>query len=111
MLSYTFLVNAVFITNIASKYDNTVYVHRPITYAVFVKMEISDLLAYSNRHEEIFHVRASPWIAKAELNYDFYEKQRAQLSKLKESVEATLSKEGQTILLEIKTVWYTSICS
>lgn len=92
MLSYIFLVNAVFITNIASNSDNLVYVHRPITYAVFAKVEISDLSAYSNRHEEIFFVRASSWIAKAELNYDFYEKQRAQLSKLKENVEAMLSK-------------------
>lgn len=111
VLSYTFLVNAVPTTNVAGDPDNPVYVHRPITYAVFVKVEISDLSAYSDKHEQTFHVRATSWVAKGELNYDFYEKQREQLSKLKESLEAVLSKESQMILPEIETFWYTSTSS
>ncbi|UKZ84113.1 uncharacterized protein TrAFT101_000036 [Trichoderma asperellum] len=63
VLSDTFLVNAVFTTNVAGDSDNPVYVHRPITYAVFVKVEISDLSAHSDRHEQSFHVRASSWVA------------------------------------------------
>ncbi|KAL6809757.1 hypothetical protein J3E69DRAFT_360590 [Trichoderma sp. SZMC 28015] len=111
VLSYTFLVNAVLTSNVAGGSDNPVYVHRPITYAVFVKVEISHLSAHSDKHEQTFHVRATSWVAKAELNYDFYEKQREQLSKLKESLEAILSKEGQMILPEIETFWYTSTSS
>ncbi|KAK6443871.1 hypothetical protein FP744_10000119 [Trichoderma asperellum] len=101
-------VNTVFTTNVAGDSDNPVYVHRPITYAVSVKVEISDLSAHSDRLEQTFHVLASSWVVKAELNYDFYEKQRAQLSKLKKKVEAMLSKEDQTILPEIETFWYTT---
>lgn len=104
-------VNTVFTTNVAGDSDKQVYVHRPITYAVSVKVEISDLSAHSDRLEQTFHVPASSWVAKAELNFDFYEKQRAQLSKLKKKIGAMLSKEDQTILPEIETFWYMSMCS
>lgn len=107
VLSYTLLVNGVLTTNVAGDPDNPVYGYQPITSAVFVKVEISSPSAQSHGHEQAFHVRASSWVAKAELNYDFYEKQRAQLSKLKENGEAMLSKEDQTILPEIQTylIW------
>ncbi|KIW43800.1 uncharacterized protein PV06_04865 [Exophiala oligosperma] len=103
VLSYTFLVNGVLTTNVAGDPDNPVYVYQPITSAVFVEVEISSPSAHSHGHEQTFHVRASSWVAKAELNYDFFEKQGAQLSKLKENGEAMLSKEDQTILPEIQT--------
>ncbi|VUC22237.1 unnamed protein product [Clonostachys rosea] len=64
VLCYTFLVNAMLSTNM--------------------------LATPTTRLEQTFHVRASSWIAKAELNYDVYGKQRVPLTKLKECVETML---------------------
>jgi hypothetical protein len=101
VLFYAFLVNSVLTTNVADS-DNLVFVHRPITHIVFVKLEMTSL-ATSDDDEQTFQAGFPPWVAKGELNYDFYLKQKKQLQKLKENIQAMLREEDLASFPEIET--------